>query len=322
MPNPDTSILIVDDAKFSTTVISRALKKGGYDNVMSVSSATDAFQMQKETPYRILIADWLMPEMDGLEMTRRIRQMDEASNRYTYIIMLTAKDGGDALQHAFDEGVDDFINKSAMQEQLLPRIYAAERMVDNQNRLLNENQRLIIANRNLKKYTSIDPLTGLGNRKYALNKLADMLKHSSTRGDVSCLILVNIVDWQGMRKKYSDNICNELIVGVSRRLRGLVRPMDITCRLDEARFALLAHQPDITQCTPSSYKRIHEGIGLRAFITSMGFITIKITTSIAAASNEFGLPNSERLIELAEQEMNRSENTGRIVVSYYRDMSY
>ena len=138
MSSSDLPILVVDDAKFSTTVITRNLKAGGYTNISHAVCAKDAIIIQQENPASIIIADWLMPEMDGLEMTKRIRQMEEASNRYTYVIMLTARDGIDALKHAFDEGVDDFVNKAAMQQQLLPRVFAAERLVNNQNRLLRD----------------------------------------------------------------------------------------------------------------------------------------------------------------------------------------
>src|SRR5690554_5811251 len=142
LPRPpnDLSILVVDDARFSAAVIIRALKAAGYQNTLHVESAIDALEMVEQKTISIIIADWLMPEMDGLELTQRIRQLDEAKNRYTYIIMLTARDGIEAMKQAFDEGVDDFINKSAMQQQLLPRIFAAERLVNNQNRLLRDTQ--------------------------------------------------------------------------------------------------------------------------------------------------------------------------------------
>src|SRR5690554_1434041 len=126
MSDRDISILVVDDAKFSSAVVGRTLKAAGYTDIRHASSAHAALKLLEERPVAILVADWLMPEMDGLELTRRVRQLDEASNRYTYVILLTAREGVQALQTAFDEGVDDFVNKSAMNDQLLPRVMAAE----------------------------------------------------------------------------------------------------------------------------------------------------------------------------------------------------
>ncbi|HET8730837.1 MAG TPA: response regulator, partial [Moraxellaceae bacterium] len=119
MPNIDTSILVVDDTKFSSAMVNRVIARAGYQDVRHAHSAATALQMLEERPARILVADWLMPEMDGLELTQRVRQLDEAGNHFTYVILLTAREGVEALAEAFEQGVDDFVNKSNMQDQLL-----------------------------------------------------------------------------------------------------------------------------------------------------------------------------------------------------------
>src|SRR3990167_2668593 len=85
MARTGTSILIVDDARFSSAVVNKALATAGYTDVRAVTSAQAGLKALEERPASIVIADWLMPEMDGLELTRQIRQLDEASNRYTYV---------------------------------------------------------------------------------------------------------------------------------------------------------------------------------------------------------------------------------------------
>ena len=76
MPNPQLSILVVDDTKFSSAVIGHTLSQAGYSNIRFASSAMDALRMHEEQPASVMVADWLMPEMDGLELTTRIRQTD------------------------------------------------------------------------------------------------------------------------------------------------------------------------------------------------------------------------------------------------------
>ena len=88
MPNPDLSILVVDDAKFSSAMIGRALSQAGYQDIRFASSASEALQQLEQRPVSVLLADWLMPEMDGLELTARVRQLDESINHYTYIVLL------------------------------------------------------------------------------------------------------------------------------------------------------------------------------------------------------------------------------------------
>lgn len=321
----DISILVVDDARFSTTVIIRALKQGGYQNITHVDSAVQAIELVKQTPVSIIIADWMMPEMDGLEMTQRIRQMDEATNRYTYVVMLTAKDGIDAMRQAFDEGVDDFVNKSAMQQQLLPRIYAAERLVNNQNRLLRDakellkaNQILQKANQSLKELSTLDALTGLGNSTYNINKIRDNLRHSESRGGATCCILLHISGLNEIEKQYPAKILNEIIIGVSRRLKSLVRPLDDVSRIGKFTFSIVTHQPDLTLCIGSSFKRIADAINHRAFQTSVGFKEVTVHMSVAAASLKTGLPTAEQLLELGEQALKDSVVTHRIQHLHYR----
>ena len=107
MANLDLSILVVDDAKFSSMVVSRTLTKAGYRDVRIANNARAALEMMESRPASLLIADWLMPEMDGLALTDKIRQIDEQRNHYTYVVLLTAKESVAALAEAFDRGVDD-----------------------------------------------------------------------------------------------------------------------------------------------------------------------------------------------------------------------
>ena len=131
-------ILIVDDARFNNKIIQRTLGIGGHTDVRMASSALEALQQIKERRAAIVIADWIMPEMDGLELSEKIRELDQRSNHYTHIIILTAKDGESSFREAFEKGVNDFISKSVMQEQLMPRVYAGAQAYRQRNELLTE----------------------------------------------------------------------------------------------------------------------------------------------------------------------------------------
>ena len=111
MPNLDLPILVVDDAKFSSMVVGRTLRNAGYRDIRIANNAPAALKLMEQRPVSVLIADWLMPEMDGLQLTDQVRQQDEQNNHYTYVILLTARESVEALSEAFDRGVDDFIYK-------------------------------------------------------------------------------------------------------------------------------------------------------------------------------------------------------------------
>ena len=313
MARTGTSILIVDDAKFSSAVVGKALSGAGYADVRSATSAADGLRALEERPASIVIADWLMPEMDGLELTRRIRQLDEAANRYTYVILLTAKEGVEALSRAFDEGVDDFVNKSSMTQQLIPRVLAAERLTSLNNRLLAENQQLLEQNRKLKTLSTLDPLTGLGNRAYAVKRVADTLRHAQLRGGAACYLLITIANYTELERRLARPVFGQLVLGVARRLRQLVRPLDILVRVAPDQFALVTHQPDIGQCSPAGFRRLLEGINRKEFKTQTGFVAIRAAISLVAADQATGFPDAEAMMQRAEHLLPRALETGLII---------
>lgn len=313
MPNSDTSILVVDDAKFSSAMVNRVIARAGYTDVRHANSAANALRLLEDRAAHILIADWLMPEMDGLELTQHVRQHDEASNHFTYVLLLTAKEGVEALVEAFEQGVDDFVNKSHMQDQLLPRLLSAERITHLQNRLLRENQNLIEANAKLKKLSPFDGLTGLGNRAYASRRLEETLKHVGSRGGAACYLLLTIGTFDAMRKQYPPVILSQLLLAVARRLRQLVRPLDVVTRISPNQFAIITHQPDIQHCAGSSYRRLHDGINLKAFKTSAGFLSIKVLLTIAACDEDTLAPEPEALMALAQAQIGKATDSNSIV---------
>lgn len=313
MPNTDISIVVVDDTKFSSAMVNRVIARAGYQDVRHAHSAAAAIKLLEERQAHVLVADWLMPEMDGLQLTHHVRQLDEAANHFTYVILLTAKEGVEALAEAFEQGVDDFVNKTHMQDQLLPRLLSAERITILQNRLLAENQHLIEANAKLKKLSPFDGLTGLGNRAYASRRLEETLKHVGSRGGAACYMLLTIGNFDAMRKQYPPAILSQLLLAVARRLRQLVRPLDVVTRIGPNQFAIITHQPDLAHCGGQSYRRLYEGINLKAFKTAAGFISIKVLLTISACDEDSLAPDPESLMTLAQAQVPRAIESSSIV---------
>lgn len=320
MPNADLPIMVVDDAKFSGAIIGRTLKAAGYQDIRMASSAQQALLMLESRPVSLLIADWLMPEMDGLELTSRVRQLDEATNHFTYIMLLTAKEGDQALMQAFDQGVDDFISKSTMNQQLLPRIYAADRLAGLQNRLLKENQLLVESNQRLKKNSLVDPLTGMGNLQYALDRLQATIQHAQSRGGAACLMVIQVDGYDQLMQQHGKIIMREIMVGVARRLRQLVRPLDTVARLSNDEFAIITHQPDIAQANAVTYRRIFDALNVKAMKTSKGFVSLKAAMCMSAADNDTGFPAPDKMLAITKQQIEQARSIGRLMVIRWRSV--
>ncbi|MGE6791290.1 response regulator [Pseudomonas guineae] len=312
MPNSHLSILVVDDAKFSSAMIGRALSQAGYQDLRFASSAAEAISLLEQRPASVLLADWLMPEMNGLELTVQVRQFDEMAHHYTYVILLTGKEGENVLSEAFDSGVDDFISKAAMNEQLVPRVFAADRLCNTLQRLLQENRLLTDNIASLEQRNLIDPLTGLGNNRYLQQKMLDSLRQVESRAGALCYLLIGLQDIHTLHQQHGEAFYSELLSSVARRLQQLVRPLDVLVRLDENHFGLITLMTDLHECSPSSFKRLHEGINLKAFKTSEGFISLKAGISLVGLDVK-GLPCSpEQIIKQAEKLLAESYSSGRV----------
>jgi PleD family two-component response regulator len=301
MPNLDLPILVVDDAKFSSMVVGRTLRNAGYRDVRIANNAPAALKLIEQRSVSVLIADWLMPEMDGLELTDQVRQQDEQSNHYTYVILLTARESVAALAEAFDRGVDDFIYKSDMTKQLIPRIFAADRTAERQNTLLKANSLLVENNRELEATNIIDLETGLCNNKYGHRRLGKILRHSESRGGSCAYVLCGIRNRQDLKRKHPPTVMSELAVGISRRLSTLIRPIDALCRVGDNQYAIIAYFPHSDHCTTTAFRRIFDGINHKALKTTAGYVSVEAGMVLCRADAQNGTPSTHDMERAAVQ---------------------
>ena len=126
-------ILIAEDDTLSRTLLTKHLEKWGHEVIATTDGqkAIDTFLADREIQFAVL--DWMMPEIEGTEVCRRIKE--KQAERFSYVIMLTAKVQKEDIINAFDSGADDFINKPFEANELRVRIRAGERIVDLHNQL-------------------------------------------------------------------------------------------------------------------------------------------------------------------------------------------
>ena len=118
-------ILIAEDDFAPRVLLEAILKKAGHE-VASFSNGKEAWQaMQGENPPKLAIVDWLMPEMDGLEFSRKVRASADLGS--TYVILLTGKRQKEDFVAGLDSGADELVRKPFEREELLARVRAAER---------------------------------------------------------------------------------------------------------------------------------------------------------------------------------------------------
>jgi putative two-component system response regulator len=126
-------VLIVEDDDIAADVLENALIHFGYQ-VTKARNGVEALELVRSSLYRLIISDWEMPEISGVELCRRIRQ--HHSGGYVYIILLTARRGTQHVVEGLNAGADDFITKPFEPQELLVRLRAGERILSLESREL------------------------------------------------------------------------------------------------------------------------------------------------------------------------------------------
>ncbi len=119
-------ILIADDELVSRKKMERLINSLGHET-LTAADGREAWSIWNDARTRMVITDWVMPGMDGLEFCRKIRSAE--GSQYTYIIMVTSKSNIQDIVTGIDGGADDFISKPFVKEELLVRIRAGERLL-------------------------------------------------------------------------------------------------------------------------------------------------------------------------------------------------
>jgi two-component system cell cycle response regulator len=119
-------VLIAEDDRDSRELLTWLLQKLGYQ-VVATENGQEAWDAYRKGRFRIVISDVLMPEIDGLELCRRIRKHKQS--KYTYIIVITALIGKKDYLEGMDAGADDFVTKPFDPDELKARLRVAERIL-------------------------------------------------------------------------------------------------------------------------------------------------------------------------------------------------
>ena len=125
-------VLIVEDDRDSREVLTVMLQIEGYE-VVPVENGLQAWRAYRDGVFSLIVSDWLMPELDGVELCRLIRSLHRPN--YAYIILLTALKGKNHFLEAMSAGADDFISKPFDPDEFKAKLHVAKRIVSLQDRV-------------------------------------------------------------------------------------------------------------------------------------------------------------------------------------------
>ena len=226
-----TRVLVVDDDPIQRRQLEATLGRWGYD----VRTASDGLQalrlMAEQGPIQLVVADWMMPEMDGIELCRRIRGNE--GHPYVYVILATARDHRDDIVAGLDAGADDYLTKPIHHGELRARVGAGKRIIDLQNRLLAAQEQLQIE-------ATHDSLTGLWNRRAILESLERELGRAARQGTAITIVMGDLDLFKRINDTHGHPVGDAALRETARRLGGAVRGYDFVGRYGGEEFLIVA----------------------------------------------------------------------------------
>lgn len=293
-------VLIADDDIISRAVVKALLLKWGYE-VMEVGDGNQAWNIlkDKDSPHLVLL-DWMMPGMDGLELCRCLRQ--SGNNTYHYIILLTGRDSKEDIIGGLNAGADDYITKPFMPEELEVRLRVGKRILDLQQSLKEALE--------VQRYQAQhDRLTGIFNHVEILNILEKELDRAGRQNGDLAVIMGDLDHFKKVNDTYGHVAGDAVLVEVAARMKNNIRLYDSAGRYGGEEFLLV-----LPGCTTDEVMiiahRILESISKDPVMFNN--IPIKVTISLGAAVHGTGDNTSTtELVQLADTALYKAKQNGR-----------
>ena len=235
-------ILIAEDDTVSRTILRRAVEKFGHE-CLAAAGGEEAWALYKENPdLDVIISDWMMPGMDGLELCRLVR--GDERDTYTYFIFLTALGDREHLLMGLEAGADDYLSKPLDRDELQVRLISAARVTALHRRLAQHGEELKKLNRRLFEQSREDALTGLGNRLRLGEDLETLQARADRYGHSYSVILCDVDFFKSYNDRHGHVAGDEVLKRVAREIRVQCRSGDTAYRYGGEEFlVVLPEQP-------------------------------------------------------------------------------
>ncbi len=305
-------ILVVDDDPDSVQLLYEILTSCGY-HVLTASGGTEAMAVDHAHAPQMIITDWRMPGIDGLELCRRLRAQE--GGRFVYIFMLTADCVKSRAVEALNAGADEFLTKPYNREELLARVRAGERVVrlrgDLATRALEVsecNVKLAAYNEKLQAVASQDELTGLFNRREALLSLAEHWALAVRQGSPLSCIMIDIDRFKRFNDTHGHKTGDLVLAETAHRLRASVRGGEKLCRFGGEEFLIICPGSSAAAAQRLA-ERLRQAVDSRPIKTKG--VECNVTISLGLAERTESMTTSDDLLAAADAALYAAKRAGR-----------
>ncbi len=297
----NAKVLVVDDDPSMLRMLSRWLEKAGY-TVRVASDGQQALAMIEADCPDFLVTDWEMPNMDGLELCRRVRRL--SLPHYVFIMFLTVKSASEEMIVGLEVGADEFLCKPVYQEEFLARLRAGSRVLELERRL--------------STMVHIDPLTGLMSQ----GTFFEILKKEWYRAErfqqpLSC-VMMDLDFFKRVNDVHGHPAGDGVLKCIAELLLESSRRSDSVCRYGGEEFCILL--PDANENDAAAWS---ERVRLKivALRIPIGEKHIRVTGSFGVSQRYEDTHTPEALVDQADQALLCAKRTGRDRVVRYGELN-
>jgi diguanylate cyclase (GGDEF)-like protein len=261
----------------------------------------------------VMIVDWVMPEMDGMELTRALRQTK--IGRAIFIMILTSFEDDERLIEAFENGVDDFMPKPLRPRVLAARLRAGQRIIKLQQEIERDREEirhfaaeLAVTNRRLQEVALTDVLTGFPNRRYGMERMQQEWAASVRAGRTLACLMIDLDDFKQINDTYGHDVGDNVLKKMAAALKKGLRTQDVICRIGGDEFLVICPDTGL-QAALVCAERVRRSVEILPVTT--GMLQLKCTVSIGVAAREAGMGDPDALIKRADQGAYLAKQRGR-----------
>lgn len=293
-------ILIADDDRVSRQKLAGMLKKWGYE-ILACQDGEEAWQaMQKDDAPSLLILDWMMPGLDGLEVCRKVRSLNREP--YVYMLLLTSRNEKDDIVRGMEAGADDYITKPYYPHELEVRLRAGRRIVD-------LNMELLETRNALHLQATHDSLTGLLNRGAVLEELTKEIQRSKRQQENFCAAIMDIDHFKQVNDTYGHLVGDQVLRGAANRLLSILRPYDILGRYGGEEFLVIMAGCECDNIE-GRYERLRAALAEKPIETTRGDIQITASFGVGIVKAS-AVTETDALIAAADSALYDAKREGR-----------
>jgi diguanylate cyclase (GGDEF)-like protein len=293
-------VLVADDDPVTLRLLQAQLEKWGHEAIVC-ANGVDAWEMlTRENSPRLVILDWMMPGIDGVNICRNIRKVGQKT--YFYLILLTSKDQRDDIVEGLEAGADDYITKPFNPNELKVRIRAGARIIQLQEELM---EALKVS----EFQATHDGLTGLMNRTAILKTLKLELERSKRESRPLAVAIGDLDRFKQVNDLLGHLAGDAVLVEITKRITSTLRPYDSAGRYGGEEFIIV-----LPGCDSNNAKniadRLRSAIAASPIRTTEGPINCTMSFGVTVADGKEAT-DLDSLIQTADEALYRAKRLGR-----------